>query len=124
IRRIKCDEGKPCCIRWVSTGRRCDGYEQPKTGISDCVPTHHHYILKIAVPKAPDGLLSDVKSRALQFFRLRTVSALSLAFGCEFTDMNVLIFGKREAYVHNGILAFNSFYETYEKTRSMGVLPD
>ncbi|RYP57815.1 hypothetical protein DL770_010579 [Monosporascus sp. CRB-9-2] len=26
IRRIKCDEKKPACVRCTSTGRRCDGY--------------------------------------------------------------------------------------------------
>ncbi|EXJ77513.1 hypothetical protein A1O3_09740 [Capronia epimyces CBS 606.96] len=26
IRRVKCDEGRPCCTRCSSTGRKCDGY--------------------------------------------------------------------------------------------------
>ncbi|RYP34318.1 hypothetical protein DL767_004312 [Monosporascus sp. MG133] len=29
IRRIKCDEKKPACVRCTSTGRRCDGYGGP-----------------------------------------------------------------------------------------------
>ncbi|KUJ09393.1 uncharacterized protein LY89DRAFT_286120 [Mollisia scopiformis] len=29
IRRIKCDEGKPFCMRCTLTGRQCDGYRQP-----------------------------------------------------------------------------------------------
>ncbi|RYO85303.1 hypothetical protein DL762_005256 [Monosporascus cannonballus] len=29
IRRIKCDEKKPACVRCTSTGRRCDGYDGP-----------------------------------------------------------------------------------------------
>ncbi|RYP05301.1 hypothetical protein DL764_003899 [Monosporascus ibericus] len=29
IRKIKCDEKKPACVRCTSTGRRCDGYGGP-----------------------------------------------------------------------------------------------
>ncbi|RYP44715.1 hypothetical protein DL768_008846 [Monosporascus sp. mg162] len=29
IRRIKCDEKKPACVRCTSTGRKCDGYGGP-----------------------------------------------------------------------------------------------
>ncbi|KAK3385315.1 hypothetical protein B0H63DRAFT_181546 [Podospora didyma] len=25
-RKVKCDEGRPACVRCVSTGRACDGY--------------------------------------------------------------------------------------------------
>ncbi|KAK3903394.1 transcriptional regulatory protein moc3 [Staphylotrichum tortipilum] len=28
IRRVKCDEGKPACVRCTSTGRTCDGYDK------------------------------------------------------------------------------------------------
>lgn len=27
IRRVKCDEAKPACVRCTSTGRKCDGYD-------------------------------------------------------------------------------------------------
>jgi hypothetical protein len=29
IRRVKCDEAKPNCVRCTSTGRKCDGYQAP-----------------------------------------------------------------------------------------------
>ena len=29
VRKIKCDENKPCCQKCVKTGRTCDGYESP-----------------------------------------------------------------------------------------------
>jgi Fungal specific transcription factor domain len=31
VRRIKCDETKPCCLRCTRTGRSCDGYERKLT---------------------------------------------------------------------------------------------
>lgn len=29
VRKVKCDEAKPCCERCTSTGRTCDGYKVP-----------------------------------------------------------------------------------------------
>lgn len=29
IRKVKCDEKKPCCQKCIDTGRTCDGYESP-----------------------------------------------------------------------------------------------
>lgn len=29
VRRVKCDEGKPSCLRCSSSGRQCDGYADP-----------------------------------------------------------------------------------------------
>ncbi|RAK97303.1 Zn(II)2Cys6 transcription factor [Aspergillus ibericus CBS 121593] len=31
IRRVKCDESKPSCQKCTSTGRKCDGYQDPST---------------------------------------------------------------------------------------------
>ena len=44
IRRVKCDEARPNCVRCTSTGRRCDGYGtqavvQPLAKVSRCA--HH-----------------------------------------------------------------------------------
>src|SRR5436190_22051754 len=34
IRRVKCDEAKPWCMRCMGTGRKCDGYAvQEQTGL-------------------------------------------------------------------------------------------
>ncbi|KAK1145536.1 hypothetical protein N8T08_004094 [Aspergillus melleus] len=33
VRKVKCDEEKPCCRRCISTGRKCDGYENSKPAI-------------------------------------------------------------------------------------------
>jgi hypothetical protein len=38
IRKIKCDESKPYCQKCVSTGRACDGYEEPFRFFMGCQP--------------------------------------------------------------------------------------
>ncbi|UPL00316.1 hypothetical protein LCI18_011250 [Fusarium solani-melongenae] len=39
IRKVKCDEGKPFCLKCVNTGRTCDGYESPFRLVTS-QPTH------------------------------------------------------------------------------------
>ncbi|KAJ4207689.1 hypothetical protein NW759_013920 [Fusarium solani] len=39
IRKVKCDEGKPFCLKCVNTGRACDGYESPFRLVTS-QPTH------------------------------------------------------------------------------------
>ncbi|CAI4216952.1 unnamed protein product, partial [Parascedosporium putredinis] len=38
IRRVKCDEEKPACVRCTSTGRTCDGYDNDTTGARKMQP--------------------------------------------------------------------------------------
>lgn len=38
IRRVKCDEEKPACVRCTSTGRTCDGYEMDTSGTRKMQP--------------------------------------------------------------------------------------
>lgn len=33
IRKVKCDEGKPSCLRCTSTGRKCEGYNPPRAKV-------------------------------------------------------------------------------------------
>ncbi|EEU36191.1 uncharacterized protein NECHADRAFT_52907 [Fusarium vanettenii 77-13-4] len=42
IRKVKCDEGKPFCLRCVNTGRTCDGYESPFRLVMS-QPTHNSH---------------------------------------------------------------------------------
>lgn len=67
IRRVKCDESRPCCKRCISTGRICDGYgiwggggngyrerstsnSNSSTGNSPCPVTTNVLVLKNNVP--------------------------------------------------------------------------
>ncbi|KAF1958556.1 hypothetical protein CC80DRAFT_14520 [Byssothecium circinans] len=45
IRRVKCDEAKPYCVKCTSTGRNCDGYIQDVdnrvAALAKCTSPHH-----------------------------------------------------------------------------------
>ncbi|KAH6705338.1 hypothetical protein BKA61DRAFT_492688 [Leptodontidium sp. MPI-SDFR-AT-0119] len=94
IRRVKCDETKPACIRCKKFGRVCDGYEVSKR-------TYHHYepvskpgtrnrnILPLAVasnsysPSLPPITIRFQDENDEQYFRLfhaETCGALSGGF--------------------------------------------
>jgi hypothetical protein len=63
IRKVKCDEARPSCIRCTSTGRKCDGYAgQPyATALSAGVKLH----------------VSVSEYRALDFFCRRVAAAIA-----------------------------------------------
>ncbi|KAK3353156.1 hypothetical protein B0T25DRAFT_518283 [Lasiosphaeria hispida] len=43
IRRVKCGEEKPSCVRCTSTGRTCDGYEQDPNNNRNQAPSSYGY---------------------------------------------------------------------------------
>ncbi|EPE34970.1 Zn2/Cys6 DNA-binding protein [Glarea lozoyensis ATCC 20868] len=58
IRRVKCDETKPACLRCVKFGHQCDGYiNKNPTKPSSGSPTSGSRVL---VPKSPSGGVSPV----------------------------------------------------------------
>lgn len=122
IRRIKCDEAKPACIRCSSTGRKCDGYVQAESAKHEYQPlrTHHHTMVKrTAISDAPTILAAtDFELRALQHFQSRTVPALSASFDSDFWDMVVLQVSGTQLPVRSAVIAFSSLHESYEKSNS------
>lgn len=38
VRRVKCDEARPSCLRCASTGRKCDGYASLAAATSSICP--------------------------------------------------------------------------------------
>jgi hypothetical protein len=100
IRRIKCDETKPTCLRCTSTGRTCDGYPAVSTN------QQWEIITATSVPSLIQ-LTGNLKLAAdgnagicLQFFRTHTVTYLSSIFKSEFWDQIIL----RAAHHNNAIL--------------------
>lgn len=77
IRRIKCDELRPICVRCSSTGRTCDGYE---TFLFSSVLAHRSISLRVdAVPNSSLNL-SSYEAQTFDFFRQRTVKEITGCF--------------------------------------------
>ncbi|EMT72401.1 Transcriptional regulatory protein moc3 [Fusarium odoratissimum] len=90
IRRVKCDEGKPVCLRCTSTGRTCDGYTLPpsssyssSTSTSPSPQSSDSYSatadLKLILPRQ-----SPEEVRSYRFFLEITAPSLAGAFYADF----------------------------------------
>ncbi|PWY77255.1 hypothetical protein BO94DRAFT_568240 [Aspergillus sclerotioniger CBS 115572] len=100
IRRIKCDEQKPLCLRCTSTGRRCDGY----------MPMP--YSLRIAKQLAQmTAFVTPAEARALEFFFRKSAGHLAGYFGVSFWTRTVLQLSLTEPTIRHAIAAIGLLYE-------------
>ncbi|KAF5989020.1 c6 zinc finger domain-containing protein [Fusarium bulbicola] len=83
VRRVKCDEARPSCLRCTSTGRTCDGYEEAAAA---------EQVLQQQPPTqtVSAGYRNSQEARSIQFFIERTLSQLTSFFPDEFWGISVL----------------------------------
>ena len=115
IRRVKCDEEKPACLRCTSTGRKCDGYvnsedppvdmqnERQLTPIQPSLSTCH--INSAFVD-------SDQEYRAFDFFKSRTGPELSSAMKSTFWQSIILQISHHDIAIRHAVVACGSISET------------
>ncbi|TRX87756.1 hypothetical protein FHL15_011348 [Xylaria flabelliformis] len=102
IRRVKCDEALPACLRCTSTGRTCDGYAHINT------PTEAVTIL--AGPSFEIQVNSRSK-RSFAFFVQRTCLQLAGFFGSDFWERLILQAAHHEPAIRHAIIAIGSRHE-------------
>ncbi|KAN0095939.1 hypothetical protein V8E51_014744 [Hyaloscypha variabilis] len=115
IRRIKCDEQKPSCLRCTSTGRKCDGYEMEMARTKGSKVKLHPIASTSTVSQTLGSLVADYELRALQHFRTRTAPALSASFDCDFWNTVVLQVSATQDPVRSAIVALSSLHESFER---------
>ncbi|KAF7858608.1 hypothetical protein EAF04_009208 [Stromatinia cepivora] len=111
IRRIKCDEARPACLKCSSTGRVCPGYHHVQS--SDLSFSED----KILITTQPSfNILSSPQSkRSFAFFMQRTCSQLAGFFGSEFWERLVLQTAHHESAVSHAVVALGSIHELSER---------
>ncbi|KAK3505026.1 hypothetical protein B0T13DRAFT_24146 [Neurospora crassa] len=117
IRKVKCDEAKPFCVRCTKTGRRCDGYLDAKTlisrrprrsgGVSQTVANNPRGSLSVFYQWA-----SEDERRSFHFFQDVTAPCLSGDFDGAFWRVLVLQICESEPAVKHAVLAVSSLHET------------
>ncbi|ORY59726.1 uncharacterized protein BCR38DRAFT_445346 [Pseudomassariella vexata] len=117
IRKVKCDEGRPCCKRCIGTGRICDGYGiwggggngygQRRTGPKD---SNTDPPPKLAVTISPTVLVDDDQGY-FEWFRYRTALKLPGAFVSAFWDTLVLQASSSEPAVLHAALALSATHK-------------
>lgn len=119
VRRVKCDEARPACIRCTSTGRTCDGYTTTDvpTGIESFSSPER---MTVALRPGPCVELFDsVQSkRSFAFFRRRTSPQLSGFFKSEFWESLVFRVAHHESAVRHAIVALGAVHEAIEHRAS------
>ncbi|KAK1534525.1 uncharacterized protein CCOS01_03277 [Colletotrichum costaricense] len=104
VRKVKCDEAKPECIRCSSTGRTCDGYVDPAQAAELDQP-------RLLRAQSMFPSITRQESRALHFFCEIVGPNLPGATDPYFWTHLVIQFSRYEPAVRHSIFAISSLYE-------------
>ncbi|KAK1977887.1 C6 zinc finger protein [Colletotrichum cereale] len=116
IRKVKCDETKPACLRCIKTGRKCDGYLAPKqTGSNASGSPGSDGLPRLSPPISnfADWADGTREQRAFDFYR--NFSAPSIfSDGVASTLWKKLVphFCHAEPAIRHAVLAISSLHET------------
>ncbi|WQF86787.1 Putative zn(2)Cys(6) fungal-type DNA-binding domain, fungal transcription factor [Colletotrichum destructivum] len=110
IRKVKCDETKPACLRCNKTGRKCDGYLPPK------LPGHNPGgVMRLSPPVSPfaDWAGGAKEQRAFDFYRnFSAPSIFSDGVSSMLWKKLVPHFCHAEPAIRHAVLAISSLHET------------
>ncbi|KAI5459648.1 hypothetical protein BGZ63DRAFT_388448 [Mariannaea sp. PMI_226] len=114
IRKVKCDEARPHCLRCVKSHRKCDGYQTPSPrstqGAMSPSPT----------PGFESSSSASQTARAFDYYRTRSAGVLSGKLDNDFWGGLVLRLSATEPAVHHAILAVSSLHEYVDVKSATG----
>lgn len=122
IRRIKCDETKPACVKCTSTGRTCDGY--PVKGDAQRDPTANSQIVPVWAQSIPDELSVGIggdsaERRGFHFFQFYVWPELTSELGSVYWERLILQASHADAAMRHAAIAFGSLGERLQITNVM-----
>lgn len=108
VRRVKCDETKPECLRCTTTRRVCDGY--PHT---QCIDSSGLDIVPLAFTVEPSADIHPcaISKRSFEFFIRKTSPQLAGFFGSAFWERLVLQAAHHEPAIRHALTAIGSLHE-------------
>ncbi|KAF2122007.1 hypothetical protein BDV96DRAFT_136393 [Lophiotrema nucula] len=103
IRRIRCDNTHPACVKCSSTGRQCEWFQDDSS-------------TSWALRPSPSARSSDdpLENRSLQYFRRNTVYHFASCTKNWFWTRLILQVADREPCVRYGIVALGSLHEAFQ----------
>jgi hypothetical protein len=109
IRRVKCDEQKPSCLRCSSTGRKCDGYLKELLG----KPTD-----ELQTPNLMQRLSTYIpgttqEKRGFSYFISRTSPELNGFYTTGFWEKLILQASYNEPALRHAVIAIGSLHEDF-----------
>ncbi|KUJ10876.1 uncharacterized protein LY89DRAFT_787223 [Mollisia scopiformis] len=121
IRRIKCDEAKPACLKCTSTGRKCDGYvvsTNDRTSKSpspprSSTPVVNNTVSRTSLPRMTFVPFQASKSelRAFRYFQQETIPEICGFYREEFWFKSVLQACHHNPAIRHAAIALGSLHE-------------
>ncbi|KAH7304172.1 hypothetical protein B0I35DRAFT_401502 [Stachybotrys elegans] len=113
VRKVRCDEGKPDCVRCTSTGRTCDGYASSLISKSpspsqDHGPPNATTDLKLILPRQ-----SPQEVRSYRYFIEVTAPSLAGAFHADFWLAEVPRVCMSDAAIWHAVVSLGSAHEDF-----------
>ena len=109
IRRIKCDEEKPACLKCTYTGRKCDGYVISSRPLA----VDHNGDPQLSVGMALGVPLTDQDSHHFHYFRQRSAQDLASFLEAETWNNYILRLASSVPAIRRAVVAFASLHESY-----------
>ncbi|KAF2636826.1 hypothetical protein P280DRAFT_459141 [Massarina eburnea CBS 473.64] len=109
IRKVKCDQTRPACIKCTSTGRECEGYPLVTATTPNSVA---HMLLPRTLSPFPGT--NPLEERSFSYFKTRTIPQFSAPYGSDFWSRLVLQVGDREPSVRHALVALGALHEDFE----------
>ncbi|KAK7427057.1 hypothetical protein QQZ08_006484 [Neonectria magnoliae] len=106
IRKVKCDETWPQCLRCKKTGRSCDGYRAPPPGSLS-------WDVLLRPQPSPTSTCDMTELRSLAFFHQAVAPVLSGPFDTSFWTHVVAQATHHEPAARHAVLAISSFFEDF-----------
>ncbi|KAF5677345.1 hypothetical protein FHETE_1858 [Fusarium heterosporum] len=105
LRRVKCDEARPNCLRCSRTGRICDGYS--------AVPSTPSSSRSTSSPASAISTFTSPEARSLQFFVEKTLANFQTFFPDDLWNTRVLQIAQTEQCIQDAVLALSKYHELY-----------
>lgn len=121
VRRVKCDETKPFCLRCTKFGRQCDGYEpnvkspknllQPKALVPACSA-------RVTIPPTPrrENFNTEQEHAYFRLFCERTSITLAGDFDKSLWNRVILQACEEEPALRHGVIALGALDKTWDAT--------
>lgn len=113
VRRIKCDEAKPCCQRCSTTGRKCDGYMSDIT-ISSQTPKNSTDLIQRISLHIPGNA---EEKRGFDFFLRNTAAELSGYYDSSFWEKLILAASAQKPSLRHAVIALGALHEDFSQKR-------
>ncbi|KAM0236953.1 hypothetical protein ACHAP5_009240 [Fusarium lateritium] len=111
VRRVKCDEARPACLRCTSTGRKCDGYQPNAPSTPSTSPQ------STTSASSPTSVISTytttTEARSFQFFIEKTLVNFQTFFPDDLWSIRVLQVAQSADGIKHAVVALAYYHELY-----------